>query len=427
MFPRQKERQTKTEGGNGKTMQDSPLATQQRSAEILGDRASLAIKLAMAVGGGGLGLAVLLAAFSDQGVRHFYYSYLVNYVFYLSISLGALSFVALQHATRAGWSVTVRRLNEILASNMPLLAIMFLPLAVSLFLPSSGPYVWANPEFVADSLLVQHKEAYLNVPFFLLRAALYLGIWIWMARFFFTRSVRQDSSGDPHLTLQMERFSGPLILLFAVTTTFASFDWLMSIDPEWFSSIYGVYYYSGATVGGLAAVILAAIAAQRAGYATDTITTEHYHDMGKLLFGFVVFWGYIAFSQYMLIWYANIPEETTWYLARQTPAWLGLSIALLVGHLFIPFLGMISREVKRRKVLLGFWCVWLLAFHWLDMYYLVMPSFAADRFPLGLIDACLLVGLGGLYVAGVLRVARGVALVPAKDPRLNEALAFENL
>jgi hypothetical protein len=225
----------------------------------------------------------------------------------------------------------------------------------------------------------------------------------------------------------MERYSGPLILLFALSTTFASFDWLMSIDPEWFSSIYGVYYYSGATVGGLAAMILVAIIAQRAGFATETITTEHYHDMGKLLFGFVVFWGYIAFSQYMLIWYANIPEETTWYLARQTPAWLGFSLVLLVGHLFIPFLGMISREVKRRKVLLGFWCVWLLVFHWLDMYYLVMPSFASDRFPLGLIDLCLLVGLGGLYTAGALRVAKGVALVPAKDPRLNEALAFENL
>jgi hypothetical protein len=407
-------------------MHDSRSVTQQREGEPQGDIAAGGIRAA-AAGGGGLGLAILLAFFSEEGLRHFFYSYLVSYAFYLSISLGALSFVALQHASRAGWSVTVRRLNEILAANMPLLGILFLPLAVSLFLPASGPYVWADPEHAAHSPLVQHKESYLNVPFFLVRAVFYLGLWTWMARFFFTRSVQQDVSGDPELTVRMERSSGPIILLFALTITFASFDWLMSVEPEWFSSIYGVYYYSGATVGGLAAVILLAIVAQKAGYAAKAITTEHYHDMGKLLFGFVVFWGYIAFSQYMLIWYANIPEETIWYMARQKPAWLGFSVVLLAGHLFIPFLGLISREVKRRKLLLGFWCVWLLLFHWLDMYYLVMPSFTTDRFPLGLIDVCLLVGLGGLYVAGVLRTARGVALVPAKDPRLGEALAFENL
>ncbi|MHB8899837.1 MAG: quinol:cytochrome C oxidoreductase, partial [Thermoguttaceae bacterium] len=321
----------------------------------------------------------------------------------------------------------VRRLNEILAANMPLMAVLFLPLAVSLFLPAVGPYVWANSEFAARSALVQHKEPYLNVSFFLARSLVYLGLWVWMARFYFTRSVRQDRSGDPQLTVTMERYSGPILLLYGVTITFAAFDWLMSIDPEWFSSIFGVYFYSGATVGGLAAVILVAIVSQRLGYANDAITTEHYHDLGKLLFSFVIFWGYIAFSQYMLIWYANIPEETRWYLDRQTPAWSGFSIVLLVGHLFIPFFGLISRVVKRRKGLLGFWCVWLLVLHWFDMCYLVMPAFSAERFPIGLIDVCLLVGLGGLYVAGTVRAARGVALVATRDPRLAEALSFENI
>ncbi len=408
-------------------MHDNRSATQKHEWGAPGAGVQRGVRIATAVGGGGLGLAILVAVLSEQGLRHFYYSYLANYAFYLSISLGSLSFVALQHATRAGWSVTVRRLNEILAANMPILAIMFLPLAVSLFLPAIGPYRWADPDFAAHSPLVQHKAPYLNIPFFLVRAVVYLALWTWMARFFFTRSRKQDASGDPELTVEMERYSGPVILLFALTITFASFDWLMSIEPEWFSSIYGVYYYSGATVGGLAAVILVAMVAQKLGHGTGAITTEHYHDLGKLLFAFVVFWGYIAFSQYLLIWYANIPEETGWYMARQTPAWLGFSIVLLAGHLFIPFLGMISREVKRRKALLGFWCVWLLVFHWLDMCYLVMPSFRTDRFPVGLIDVCLLAGLGGLYVAGVLRTAQGVALVPTKDPRLGEALSFENL
>jgi len=368
-----------------------------------------------------------LALFDDQSLRRFFFSYLVNYAFFLSISLGALFFVAIQHATRAGWSVSVRRLNEILAGNMPLLAILFVPLAASLFMPASSPYSWADPEVAAHSGLIQHKQAFLNVPFFLLRAVVYLGLWAWMAHYFLSRSVKQDESGDPNLTIQMERFSGPAILLFALSVTFAAFDWLMSIEPEWFSSIYGVYYYSGATVGALAAVILVAIWLQRNGRCTQSITTEHYHDLGKLLFAFVVFWGYIAFSQYMLIWYANIPEETVWYLDRQTPAWVGLSVALLVGHLFIPFLGMLSRTVKRNKMTLAFWAVWLLLFHWLDMVYLVMPTFSAEQFPIGLIDICLFVGLGSLYLAGALRVARGVALVPIADPRLDEAMAFENI
>lgn len=400
-----------------------------RSGELraLGEIAPRAIKIALAIAAAALALAIVAATFDEQGPRRFFFSYLVNYAFYLSISLGALIFVALQHASRAGWSVTVRRLNEILAANMPLLAVLFLPVAISLFLPRWCPFSWADAERAAGSELIAHKRVYLNVPFFLIRAGVYLGLWAWMARFFLSRSVRQDESGDPELTLQMERFSGPAIVLFGFSVTFASFDWLMSLEPEWFSSIYGVYYFSGAAVGSLAAVILLAIALQSGGRLTESITVEHYHDLGKLLLAFVVFWGYIAFSQYMLIWYANIPEETTWYLARQTPAWLWASLALLLGHLLIPLVGMISRQAKRRKAILGFWAAWLLAFHWLDMHYLAMPSLSNARFPLGLVDLGLLVGLGGLYLAGAIRVAQAASLVPARDPRLGEAISFENV
>ena len=155
----------------------------------------------------------------------------------------------------------------------------------------------------------------------------------------------------------------------------------MSLEPAWFSTIFGVYYFSGAAVGFLAALVLAALVVQGSGRLTGTITAEHYHDLGKLLFGFVVWWGYIAFSQYMLIWYGNIPEETVYYLKRQTGPWAIVSLVLLFGHLLIPFLGMLPREVKRRRVLLGFWAVWLLAFHWLDMYWLVMPNLGGGRLP----------------------------------------------
>ncbi len=201
----------------------------------------------------------------------------------------------------------------------------------------------------------------------------------------------------------------------------------MSLTPHWFSTAYGVYYFSGAAVAALSAVILLLIALQAHGQLVTTITTEHYHELGKLLFAFIVFWGYIAFSQYMLIWYANMPEETEWYMPRQEGGWLAVSLILLFGHLFIPFLGLISRHAKRNKKMLGFWAVWMLVVHWFDMLYLVGPATESPGVLFGLINACCLVGLGLLFLAGVLRLAGDRSLVPTKDPRLGESLGFENL
>jgi hypothetical protein len=380
---------------------------------------------------GAVGIAALAAGFAlglaqRDGLRYFFHAYLVDFAFFLSISLGALFFVALHHVSRAGWSVAVRRLAEIFLGNLVLLAVLFLPILLAMVAGNHSLYRWTDPRQVAASELLRHKAPWLNVWFFAGRAVFYFVAWTLLARFFFRRSLEQDRSGDPQLTLQMERASGPALLVFAGTLTFAAFDWLMSLEPTWFSTIFGVYYFSGAAVGFLAALVLAALAVQTNGRLTGTITTEHYHDLGKLLFGFVVWWGYIAFSQYVLIWYGNIPEETVYYLKRQTGPWAIVSLVLLFGHLLIPFLGLLSREVKRRRLLLGFWAVWLLAFHWLDMYWLVMPNLDADRLPLGPIDLCLLVGIGGLYLAGVLTAAGDRPLVPLKDPRLGESLAFEN-
>jgi hypothetical protein len=181
-----------------------------------------------------------------------------------------------------------------------------------------------------------------------------------------------------------------------------------------------------------AAIILFAMALQIFGRLKTSITIEHYHDLGKLLFAFVIFWGYIAFSQYLLIWYANIPEETNWYLIRQTGPWVWVSLALLFGNLLIPFCGLLSRHAKRHKWSLAFWSVWLLAMHWLDLYWLIMPSLSvrtgthATTLPFGPVDVCLFLGIGGIYVAGIIHVAGKHPLLPLADPRLEESLAFEN-
>jgi hypothetical protein len=399
------------------------MTDEQTTLGGLASRVKLTLGLA---GATALAAGLALGWSSGDGLRYFLHSYLLNYCYVLSIALGALFFVALQHAARAGWSVTVRRLAELLAAPMPLLAVLSLPIIVPALAGDGRLYLWADARAVAADELLRHKAPYFNPFFFALRWAGYFAVWWLLARFFLRRSLEQDHSGDPALTLRMERLSGPALLLLFCTVSFAAFDWLMSLAPDWSSTIFGVYYFAGAVVGFLAALILLALLLQAGGRLQASVTVEHYHDLGKLLFAFVIFWGYIAFSQYLLIWYGDIPEETRWYLVRQTGGWVTVSLLLLFVHLPVPFFGLLSREAKRRKALLGFWAAWMLAAHWLDLYWLVMPSVSPAAPPLGVVDLCCLLGIAGLYLAGVARAAEGVALAPLRDPRLAESLAFEN-
>ncbi|NOX56477.1 MAG: quinol:cytochrome C oxidoreductase [Planctomycetes bacterium] len=380
--------------------------------------------------GGGLGLLLIALAIEllvGGGWASFVHSYLTSLAFFVSLSVGCLFFVALQHACRAGWSVAVRRVAELLAANILVLAVAFLPIVLTVLVGSPSLYGWADTDFVTDNALLMGKRAYLNGPFFAARSVVYFAVWAWLGWHFLTKSCEQDRSGNPELTVRMERISYPALLLFAATVTFAAFDWLMSLTPEWYSTIFGVYYFSGSVVGSLAAVILLLLGLQWAGHLREAVTTEHYHDLGKLLFGFVVFWGYIAFSQYLLIWYANIPEETSWYWVRQQGPWIGISLALLFGHLIVPFFGLLSREAKRCRWSLGFWSVWLLVFHWLDLYYLVMPHADRAGVPFRLTDVLCWAGMGLVYLFGLLRIAEGRSLVAVRDPRLAESLSFENV
>jgi hypothetical protein len=363
---------------------------------------------------------------SDDSSLRFSAAYLVNCTFFLSISLGAMFFVMMQHLTRAGWSVTVRRLAEILAANAIWLGLPFLLILVPVLLGTSPLYRWSYPDAVGANELLRHKAVYLNGPFFAARAVVYFVVWGTTAWFYLSRSKRQDVSGDPQLTRRMEKAAPVAMILYAVTVTFASFDWLMSLTPDWFSTIFGAYFFSGAVVAALAVLVLFAMVLQSRGMVRRAITVEHYHDLGKLLLGFVVFWGYMAFSQYMLIWYANMPEETVWYMARQAGPSKWASLGLLFGHLLIPFLGLLSRDVKRRRILLAFWALWLLAAHWFDLYWLVMPTFFPERLPFGIADLGCFGGMACLFLAGTIQFARRGHLTPIGDPRLAESLAFEN-
>jgi len=378
-----------------------------------------------AVGAGSLLLSFLVSFLAQNGWSRFLHAYLISFCFCLSISLGALFFVILQHLTHAGWSVTVRRLGEVLAAALPLWAVMFLPILLLVLVRNGSLYPWNDAAHVEHDRLLQAKEPYLNAPFFAIRAVLYFAIWALLARFYWRHSLAQDQTGDKSHTFLMERRAGLSLVAFGLTVTFASFDWLMSLDPHWFSTIFGVYFFAGSAVAAFASLALIAVALQKFGYLQDSITADHYHDLGKLLFGFVFFWGYIAFSQYMLIWYANIPEETTWYLARQSHGWTVVALLLLFGHLLLPFCGLMSRRAKRNKRVLAGWAAWLLVMHWVDLYYLAAPK-AGSGPQFGVLDVLCLVGMLGLYGAVLLRIAARRPLIPQRDPWLAEALAFRN-
>jgi len=237
--------------------------------------------------------------------------------------------------------------------------------------------------------------------------------------------VAQDASGDVAHTVAMRRRAAPGMFLFAFTVTFAAFDLLMSLEPHWYSTMLGVYFFAGSAVGFFAALIVFTYLVQRAGFLRRAITREHYHDLGKLLFAFTVFWAYISFSQFMLMWYANIPEETLFYLHRQEHGWEWVGLALVFGHFLLPFLVLLSRAPKRRKGALAAAAGWLLLMHWVDLYWFIMPV-GSEHAAVNWASLALTVGLGGVLVARLLWGARSVSLVPEKDPRLLESLTFEN-
>jgi hypothetical protein len=309
---------------------------------------------------------------------------------------------------------------------------------------------------------------------------IYFLFWCLLAWFYAAKSAEQDKNGDSNLSKRMEFVSFPSIILFGFSLTAFAFDWIMSLNAHWFSTIFGVYYFAGALLSALAAIVLLALLLQKNGLIGNAVNKEHYHDLGKLMFAFTFFWGYIAFAQYMLIWYANMPEETQFFSPRQWEHWASVSLLLLVVHFLIPFPGLLSRHMKRGNKVLAFWAVWTICACAVDQYWLVMPNewirklpgIAAKmpnatgdehmylpnamtafvtphdvyhlnsaavaagardliNFPLMplplLITFLCFAGIGGLYVFSTMMALRGKAVVPMRDPKLNEALAFENI
>jgi hypothetical protein len=376
----------------------------------------------LVVGVVGLGLSVVGAALN---LEQFWQSYLVAYVFWLEIALGCLAMVMLHHLVGGRWSFVIRRFMEAGAMTLPLMALLFVPLLFGL----TRLYIWTDPEHMAQSELLQHKSAYLNVPFFLARTAVYFIVWIGLAYLLNRWSLAQDRTPEPYLTTRMRRLSGMGMVLYVVTATFAAYDWMMSLEPEWFSSIYGILFIVGQVLGTLALAIIGLSLWSNRKPSTEAVAgsawANHFNDLGNFLLAFVMIWAYISFSQFLIIWSANLPEEAVWYYHRSRGGWQWVGMFLILFHFVLPFFLLLSRLVKRKAQLLTILAVLILAMRLVDLFWLMMPAFYPTGVHVHWLGLALLVAFGGGWIAVLARQLAGKSLLPRYDPHSREMVKHE--
>lgn len=377
-------------------------------------------KLALLVGVAGL---ILSGVGYFLNAKQFFFSYLTAFTFWITVGLGGLFFTMLHHLTSATWSVVLRRFVEAVMVSLPIMIILFLPVILGMH----DLYHWTHEDAVAQDAVLQKKAPYLNVPFFLIRTLIYFGVWFLLARVLYGASLQEDKTPSADLTMKMKRVSAPGMVAFAFTLTFAAFDWMMSLDAHWYSTIFGVYVFSGSVLAILAFVTLVAYYLRRNKVLEDVITIEHFHDLGKLLFAFTVFWAYIAFSQFMLIWYGNIPEETVWFKHRWVGSWKAVSMIILFGHFVIPFIVLITRAAKRNLRILSFISVWFLVMHWIDLYWIIQPNLHHEGAHFSWMDLTTMAGVGGIFFWLFWTRFASQPLIPVNDPKLEASIHFENV
>ncbi|MFO0584589.1 MAG: hypothetical protein U0229_20150 [Anaeromyxobacter sp.] len=370
---------------------------------------------------GGLGLTAV-GAFVDP--RRAAFSYLVAFTTWCAVAVASLILLGALHAASAKWPVVARRFMEHLPSTIVLFAVLFVPV----WLARGSLFIWVSPPAGLDPVMehaIHHKHPYLNTAFFTWRAVGYFAVWILVAYLLRSWSLKQDQSGDPGLTLKQRRLGAGALPLLALTMTFASFDWMMSLDPRFFSTIFGVYWFAGGFMSAFAVIIIAAAMTRNDpnGFGHH-LSAEHLHSLGKFLLAFTAFWAYIAFSQFMLIWIANVPEEVPWYVLRINGGWKWVGAFLAVFHFLVPFFLLLSRDRKRDPVRLARVAVWLLVVQWVDVYWLVMPHLDAAGPKFTLWDLAAWVGVGGAAAAFLILRMRGSASVPVRDPYLDDSLRY---
>ena len=347
----------------------------------------------------------------------FFKSYLLAFLFWVSLALGSFAVLMLHHMFHAGWGFVIQRMLESGTRTFLLMAVLFVPLLFGLH----SLYEWTHTDAVAADPVLLHKQPYLNVPFFIARTVLYFVLWIGAAFFLNRWSLQLDQSGSPALAQRLENVSAPGLLLYGLTVTFASIDWMMSLEPHWYSTIYGLLFIGGQVLATLAFVIIVAMLLSDQKPLADVVRPSHFHDLGNLLFAFVMIWAYLDFSQFLITWSGNLPAEITWYSRRIGGGWQYLALALVVLDFALPFVLLLSRRTKRRAHALALVAGLILVMRLVDLYWMVTPAFHPSGLSVHWMDVLLPVGMGGIWVAYFVHQLKSRPILPLRDPRMVEA------
>jgi hypothetical protein len=366
----------------------------------------------------GVAALVLLAALGLHNPVQLFRSYLLAFVFWVGLPLGCTAILMIHNMIGGTWGFPLRRPLESGTKTMTLLAVLVLPILFKLPLL----YSWADPGQVAADPLLQYKHAYLNVPFFVARTIIYFAIWILITSLLNKWTRQQDETGEPGLTHRLKMVSAPGLLIFGLTVTFASIDWVMSLEPHWTSTIYGLIFIVSELVAAMSVMTVTVIRLSREKSLAGMVTPKLLNDYGNLLLVFTMLWAYLSFSQFLIIWGGNLRDEVPWYMSRARGGWIGVAIVLILFHFAVPFLLLLTRFVKRRAELLGLVAAGLLVMSLVDIFWLLTPAFNHDRPVFHPTDLLAILGIGGLWLWRYTAQLQGRPLLPVNDPRLKELM-----
>ena len=348
----------------------------------------------------------------------FFRAYLSAYIFWVGIPVGCLALLMLHHLVGGRWGFMIQRVLEAAIQTLPLMALLFIPLLFGL----ADLYPWARAEVVAADPLLQQKAAYLNMPFFIARAVVYFTIWIVLGHLLVKWSLEQDRTADPTLTPKLQKLSGPGLVLYGLTVTFAAIDWVMSLEPKWYSTIFGMIFIVSDGLTALAFVIVVSDRIKDETPLARVVSADRFHDLGNLLLALVMLWAYMHFSQFLLIWSGNLVEEIPWYLNRIGGGWEWVAIALILFLFALPFALLLLRTTKRSAAILARVAAVILFMHWLVVLWMVAPSFHPAQFHLHWMDIVAPIGIGAVWLGAFLGYLKARSLLPLHDPRFAELL-----
>ena len=366
---------------------------------------------------GAAGLLVSLVGWFFNATQ-FYQSYLMAYMLCLSVALGCLALGMMHQLSGGAWGVVIRRPIGAASRVLPVMTLLFVPVLLGM----SHLYIWTHADVVAHDDVLQAKHPYLNVPFFLVRAAIYFASWNALAYFLNAWSLEQDRSSDPHIARKMQLLSAGGLVVYGLTITFASFDWLMSIEPHWYSTIYGVLIMGGQALSAMAFLIVVLVWLSRRPPLDRIVVKAHFHDLGNLTLAFVMLWAYFSFSQYLIIWAGNLPQEISWYVSRLQTGWRLIGVALVLFHFVVPFVLLLSRTMKREAHLIVLVAVAILLSRLLDLFWLIAPEFHTRGIAVSWLDVMLPLALGAIWLGSFIWQLRGRPILPLHDPQFDEAL-----